>query len=278
MQMIVDGVRLAYDVAGSGETLVLLHGFPFDRTIWDQQREALARRARVLRIDLRGSGESGCGSGPALMESLAGDVCGVLDALGIERAVVAGHSLGGYVALAFFRMYAERVAGLALVASHVAADTPARAIERAAQADVALARGMGALADAIVAGALEPAFAVAHPHVVERLRAMVAAQDAAGAAAQIIGMKERVDSADLLEDIAVPALIVAGRSDRLIASEALERTAEAIADCEFVALPAVGHLPMLEAPEATTAALERLVARSALRSAADSHTARATHA
>jgi 3-oxoadipate enol-lactonase len=160
-------------------------------------------------------------------------------------------------------MYAERVAGLALVASHVAADSRARAIERDGQAQAAGANGLAAQADSIVAAALEPAFAAAHPQTVARLRAIVAAQNAAGAAAQIIGMKERVDCADLLEDIAVPALIVAGRGDRLIASEALERTAAAIADCEFVGLPGVGHLPMLEASAATTAALERLVARCA---------------
>jgi 3-oxoadipate enol-lactonase len=283
MHKLIDGVRLAYEVAGSGETLVLLHGFPLDRTIWDASFAALAERCRVIRLDLRGSGESDRGHGPALMETLAGDVCGLLDVLGIERAIVVGHSMGGYAALAFFRMYAERVAGLGLVASHVAADTPTRAGERDAQAEAIVAHGMAPVADALVRDLFAPASLAAHPASVARVRAIVARQDPAGAAAQIIGMKERVDSADLLDDIRVPTLIVGGTADRLIAPPTLEATAAAIADCKLVLLPGAGHLPMLEAPEATTAALERLVARSAYRGPdtsrqADAHSGRATRA
>jgi pimeloyl-ACP methyl ester carboxylesterase len=186
--------------------------------------------------------------------------------------------MGGYVALAFFRMYAERVAGLALVASHVAADTPARALARDDQAAQVLNDGMASMAEPMIANLLAPEFAVANPAEVERLRGIAAKQNAAGAAAQIIGMKERVDSADLLEDIAVPTLIVGGQSDRLIAPATLEATAGAIADCEYLALPGVGHLPPIEAPAETTAALERLLERCALSAAADPRSARASRA
>src|ERR1700686_1711658 len=122
MTTLIDGRRIGYDDSGgSGVPIVLLHGFPLDRSVWDEQVAAL-HDARVVRIDLRGCGESEPSDGPALMEALAGDVAGVLDALGIERAAIAGHSIGGYVSPAFFWMYAQRVAGLAPVASHVAAD------------------------------------------------------------------------------------------------------------------------------------------------------------
>jgi pimeloyl-ACP methyl ester carboxylesterase len=278
MEKTIDGVRFAYDDRGSGQGLVLLHGFPLDRTMWDGQFDALARHARVIRLDLRGSGQSGTGEGPALMEALAGDVYGLLDALEVERVVIAGHSMGGYVALAFFRMYAERVAGLALVASHVGADTPARALARVDQAAQVLNDGMASMAEAMIANLLAPQFAAANRAEVARLRGIAANQHAAGAAAQIIGMKERVDSADLLEDIAVPTLIVGGQSDRLIVPAALEETAGAIADCEYVALPGVGHLPPIEAPAQTTAALERLLERCELSSAADPRSARAGRA
>ena len=130
MHKIIDGVRLAYDVAGSGDAIVLLHGFALDRSVWDPQFDALAQRGRAIRIDLRGSGESAHGEGLALMETLAGDVFGILDALDAERVVIAGHGMGGYVALAFFRMYAERVAGLALIASQVRADAAEHSAER----------------------------------------------------------------------------------------------------------------------------------------------------
>jgi pimeloyl-ACP methyl ester carboxylesterase len=100
----IDGRRIGYDDSGGdGVPLVLLHGFPLDRTVWDEQVEALAG-SRVVRVDLRGCGESEPSDGPALMESLAGDVAGLLDALDVTTAALVGHSIGGYVALAFFRM------------------------------------------------------------------------------------------------------------------------------------------------------------------------------
>lgn len=262
MQKTIEGVRLAYDEAGSGEmTLVLLHGFPLDRTIWDAQMAPLARHARVIRADLRGSGESGLGTGPALMETLAGDLYGLLDALDVGRAIVVGHSIGSYVALAFFRMYAERVAGLGLVGGHVAADTPALLPGRDLLAARVAAEGIEPAVEAYWPRYFNPRFYKEDAALVAHARAIMRRQNPAGAAAHIIGMKERVGSEDLLEDIHVPALVVAGASDDWITPESLERTSAAIVDSEYVLLPAVGHMPMMEAPEETTAALERLVAR-----------------
>lgn len=261
MQRTIDGLRLAYDDAGSGTPLVLLHGFPLDRSIWDAQVPALSRKCRVIRPDLRGAGESARGAGPALMETLAGDLAGLLDALDVERAIVAGHSIGSYVALAFFRMYAERVIGLALVAGHVAADTPALLPGRDVLAARVEAGGMQPAIDAYWPRYFNPRFYTDDVPLVERARAIMARQDGAGAAALIRGMKERIGSEDLLEDIAVPSLIVAGETDDWITPESLRATAAAIADCEYVMLAGVGHMPMMEAPGATTAALERLVDR-----------------
>src|SRR6202171_5994302 len=140
MRVTLDGRRIAYDdTGGRGVPLVLLHGFSLDPTVWGGGLPASAG-TRVIRIDLRGCGESEPSDGPALMEVLAADVAGVLDALQVERAALAGHSIGGYVALAFFRMFAERVSGLALVASHVAEDAGANPHAAPAQRELAAAR------------------------------------------------------------------------------------------------------------------------------------------
>jgi 3-oxoadipate enol-lactonase len=264
MQCSIDGRKLAYDDAGSGLPIVLLHGFLLDRTAWEVPFAALARRTRVIAPDLRGAGESARGNGPALMESLAGDLAGLLDALGIERAIVAGHSLGGYVALAFFRMYAERVAGLGLVASHAGADLPERAAERDALAAGVEAEGVEPAIARYLPLSFDPRVARDYPALVARTRTIMERQDPGGSADLIRGIKERVASDDLLEDIQVPVLILAGEYDQIIPAASLRATADAIADCEFTLLPGVGHVPMFEAPSATTAALERLVVRSAV--------------
>jgi pimeloyl-ACP methyl ester carboxylesterase len=274
MILTIDGRRIGYDDSGgAGVPVVLLHGFPLDRTVWDEQLGALtAAGARVIRVDLRGCGESEDSDGPALMEALAGDVAVVLDALNVERAALVGHSIGGYVALAFFRMYEERVTGLALVASHVAEDASRNANADSAQRE--LAAGRDALAerlerdgtmDAAVESYLPRYFAPVvyreRAELVKRARAMMERQSARGCAQLVRGMKARLDSHDLLEDVRVPALVIAGADDSYLKAETLRETAAAVAGAEFVQLEGVGHLPMAESPEATGTALSAFVAR-----------------
>jgi 3-oxoadipate enol-lactonase len=271
MILTIDGRRIGYDdTGGSGVPLVLLHGFPLDRTVWDEQMAALAG-VRVVRVDLRGCGESEPSDGPALMEMLAGDVAGVLDALHVERAAFAGHSIGGYVALAFFRMYAERVAGLALVASHVAEDAsrnpsadPAQRALAQSRDDLAARLDRDGTMDAAVESYLPRYFAPhvyrERPELVERARALMQRQDARGCAQLVRGMKERLDSHDLLDDVRVPALVIAGAEDHYLKAETLRTTADAMR-AEFVLLDRVGHLPMWEAPDATADALASFARR-----------------
>ena len=268
----IDGRRIAYDDSGgSGTPLVLLHGFPLDRTVWDQQLPALAAR-RVIRVDLRGCGESEPSDGPALMESLAADVAGVLDALQVERTALAGHSIGGYVALAFFRMFAERVAGLALVASHVAEDAGANPNAAPAQRELAAARdaqarrleaegSMEAAIDSYLPRYFAPHVYRDRPDLVERARGMMARQDPRGCAQLVRGMQQRLDSHDLLEDIDVPALVIAGGADSYLDAATLREIASAIRGASFVLLEDVGHFPQWEAPERTADALASFAQR-----------------
>jgi pimeloyl-ACP methyl ester carboxylesterase len=264
MKRTIDGISIGYDdTGGEGTPVVLLHGYPLDRTMWDDIMPALqSAGARVVRIDLRGCGESAPSTGPALMEHLAGDVAGLLDALGIERAAFVGHSIGGYVLFAFFRMYTERVSGIALVATHVAADasdSPAQrelAAARAGMAD-AMERDdtMKATVDSYLPRYLAPSAYAAKPELVERLRAIMERQNPRGCAQLQRGMAVRVASDDLLEDVAVPALVIAGNEDAYLSATTLEGIAGAMSGAAFVALDDVGHLPPWEATSATADAL-----------------------
>jgi 3-oxoadipate enol-lactonase len=274
MILTIDGRRIGYDDSGgAGVPVVLLHGFPLDRTVWDEQLDALtAAGARVIRVDLRGCGESEASDGPALMEALAGDVAGVLDALHIERAVLVGHSIGGYVALAFFRMYEERVAGLALVASHVAEDAARNADADPVQRELAAGRDdlaarlerdgtMDAAVESYLPRYFAPSAYRERAEFVERVSEIMRRQNARGCAQLVRGMRERLDSHDLLEDVRVPALVIAGAQDAYLKPQTLRETAAAISGAVFVELDNVGHLPMLEAPEATANALATFAQR-----------------
>src|SRR5437764_8737895 len=119
---LVGDTEIAYDDVGSGLPVVFLHAFPLNRTMWDPQLGALVGECRCIAIDLRGFGDSK-GAEPYTMDRYADDVAGVLDTLQIERAVIVGLSMGGYVAFAFWRRHRERVRGLVLADTRASADT-----------------------------------------------------------------------------------------------------------------------------------------------------------
>ncbi|HVR47028.1 MAG TPA: alpha/beta hydrolase [Candidatus Binatia bacterium] len=249
MQVLTDdGARIDARVDGSAASraVVLIHGFPFARAIWDAQNDALATIARVVRLDLRGAGKSSVPDGPYLMERLAADVATLLDALGIERAALIGHSMGGYVALAFARMFTERVSHLALVASRLAADSPEQAAARRELADRTER-----------AGAIEPVVEAYLPRllardtrreVVERACAIARQTNPSGAAATLRGMALRSPSDDIAADLDLPVLVIAGGRDVVVPIEESRDVARRFARARVVECGESAHLPMLEEP------------------------------
>src|SRR5437867_96982 len=110
----IDDLDLEYIDKGSGLPVVFIHGFPYNKSMWSSQIDALSERYRVIAPDLRGHGESAAPVGPYLMEVLAYDIKRLLDHLNIENAVICGFSMGGYVTFAFYRLYPDRVLALIL--------------------------------------------------------------------------------------------------------------------------------------------------------------------
>ena len=252
-----DGARIDASVDGRKDSrpVILIHGFPFSRAIWDSQSDALTVIAYAIRPDLRGAGTSSVPGGPYLMETLAGDIAALADALGIERVTLVGHSMGGYVALAFARMFTERVERLALVASRLSADTTEQA---AARRELAARVEREGGIEAAVAAYLPRLFApesLQRSEVVERAYAIARQNDPVGAAAALRGMALRTSSEDIAEDLDVPVLIVAGARDQVVPLQESRAMAERFPQGRLVICDASGHLPMLEEPERVSDAL-----------------------
>ncbi len=244
-------VRIDVEVSGNGDdTVVLIHGFPLSRQIWNAQVRALSGHVRVVAMDLRGMGGSTVTDGPYLMESLAGDVAAVLDALAVERASLVGHSLGGYVALAFARMYVERLDRLALVCSRITADTPQRAQHRYELADDAERRGT---AERIIAEMRDATLGATtlreHPEIREKFTKIAEKNDPRGLAAMLRGMALRDGAHDIAGDLTMPVLVVCGAEDPGIPAAEAAWTAGAFPSAKLVTLQASGHVPMLEKPD-----------------------------
>jgi 3-oxoadipate enol-lactonase len=256
MYATVNGIRMAYRDRGRGRemTLLLIHGFPLDSRLWDAQVAGLSSLVRVIAPDLRGSGRSAVPPGPYSVDQYAGDLVGLLDALAIRRAVVAGLSMGGYIAFALWRRHPERVLALVLADTRAEPDNP----QARANRDTAIARvreiGPAAFAEEMLSRIMAPAN-VDDPLIKGRALRMMAAQPADGIVGALCALRDRPDSRTLLPGITVPALVIVGREDSLTTPAEARAMADAIPAARIVEVPRAGHLSPLENPRAVNAAL-----------------------
>lgn len=247
-------VALAFEDVGNGEPIVLLHGYPFNRSLWREQVEVLKETHRVITPDLRGLGESPL-TETATMDEMANDVAALLDSLGIEKAVIGGLSMGGYVTLAFTRLFPHRVKGLMLADTRPQSDTEEGKQNREHQAQLALSKGMGAIAEEMLPKLLAPTTITERSEIVSCVSEMIVTTNPQGAANAQRGMARRLDHTEMLSSINIPALIIVGSEDVLTPLSDSEKMHEAIKDSLLIIIEGAGHCSNLENPEMFNAAL-----------------------
>ncbi len=247
----VGGVTLAVDARGDGPALLLVHGFPLDHSLWAHQVAALARWRRIA-PDLRGAGASDAPDGGYSMTTYADDLARLLDRLHIERAVVAGLSMGGYIAFEMLRRHRARVMGLILADTRADADSAEARQGRENMIEIARTQGAAAVAERMVPRLLGRSSQQTQPHVVEQVRAMVGRTPVPGIVGALGAMRDRPDSTPLLATIDVPTLVVVGAEDELTPPAASRAMASAIPSAAMTTIPGAGHLAPLEAPTAVT--------------------------
>lgn len=253
MEMIkLNGIEISYERRGAGTPLMLVHGFPLDHTLWNETASLLEGDFDLILPDLRGFGGSTTIETPYLMSDMADDLAAILDHLGIGKTALAGHSMGGYVALAFAKKYPQRVSGLALVSSQAAADAPDRKEGRYKTAQDVAEKGVEVVADAMMpklsSNAEVQAFA----------RESILRQGKAGVIGALKAMAEREDSMPILSSFDFPVVLIHGDADALIPLEKAQEIKEALPDAKLVILQGAGHLPMMELPGETADALKLL--------------------
>ncbi len=255
-----DRIRLACDVTGEGPALLLVHGFPLDRSLWRHQVDALAGWRRIA-PDLRGMGASDVPGGGYSMAAYATDLAGVLDHFGADRAVLCGLSMGGYIAFEFARRWPDRLAGLILMDTRAEADSPDGRRGRDAMIAKVRAQGVASVADDLIPKLLGPE-ALGRPEIVGRVRGMLEGTLLDGMVGALEAMRDRPDSSALLPALAaVPVQVVVGEEDRLTPPADAERMAAAIPGATLARIPGAGHLAPLERPAATTEVVGRFLAR-----------------
>lgn len=259
MKILAGDVELAFDDVGTGIPVLFLNAFPLDRTMWAPQLGALVTQARCIAIDYRGFGDSSV-RGPYTMDRYSADAIEVLDALRVERAVVVGISLGGYVALNLWRHHRARIRGLVLANTRAAADSD-EGLERRRQL-IALARekGSAAVATKQLDGMIGKSTRRRHPEIAEAVHALMMHAPVEGVIGASEAMMARPDSTPLLSTIDVPTLLIAGEEDAIIDQKEMRAMQEAIRGSRMEVVAQAGHLSNLERPAAFNALLSEFLA------------------
>lgn len=249
--MDVRGLPTPVDVLGDGMAILFLHGFPLDRSMWRPLASTLAGWQRVA-PDLRTVSADLGDRAASGMAELANDAAALLDILAIERAVVCGLSMGGYVAFELLRRHRDRIQALILSNTRAEPDTAEAARGRDDLAALVREQGPEVLVDRLIPRLLSPTSRETLPPVVEHVSSMIRSNTVEGVIAALTAMKHRSDSTPLLSGITVPTLVVAGEQDPIVPPEAARAMAALIPGAQFTLIPGVGHLAPLEEPVATS--------------------------
>lgn len=256
----VNNINIAYEERGSGTPLVLVHGFPLDKRMWELQLEGLSRRFRVIAVDLRGHGESDAGTVPYSMDLFADDLKGLLDALQIRRAAVCGFSMGGYAVFAFCRKYPQRLQALILADTRPQPDTEEAKAGRETGAQTALTQGTKGITDGFLGRLITAEHRDSRPDLVDKLRTIMESTPAAAVAADLRAMAARPDSVPTLAQITVPTLVIVGDQDGVTPPADAQLMAEQIRGATLVTIGNAAHASNLEQAEAFNEAIASFLA------------------
>ncbi len=256
-EKLANGLEQFWLEQGSGDPLLLLHGFPFSSDIWLDQLDYFSKAGwRVIAPDFRGFGQTTpVPSETNTVERLAEDTAALLDYLNIEKAVVMGLSMGGYVSFAFYRQFPERVRALILVDTKCEADNEEARQNRYKLREAVLREGSGA-ANATTPKLFAPETYKTKPEMVAQIAGLVERTDPATITATISGLAERPDSTPLLPQISVPTLVIHGKYDLLMPVENARGMAQKIPNWQFSSVPHAGHMANMENPEFFNRAVE----------------------
>lgn len=246
---------------GNGTPLVLLHAFPLSSAMWLAQREALAERFRVVTPDLRGFGGSPLGTAEPSVDVMADDVAALLDAKGIDRAVVGGLSMGGYVTLAFCRRHPDRVLGVVLADTKATPDTETARADRLRIAERLEAdKTVDVLLEELLPRLVGPTTMRQRALIYGRVRGLVQSAPPSAAAWAQRAMAARPDALESLAGLHAPALVVHGAEDEITTEDDARAMVEALPNAELTLVPRSGHLPPVEQPQLFNEAVGEFVA------------------
>jgi pimeloyl-ACP methyl ester carboxylesterase len=235
-------VDLFHVEMGEGQPLILLHGFPLDHTTWLPTANLLKVHYRCLLPDLRGHGRSPVPGREARIAELGADVIRLMDNLGIDTAIIAGHSMGGYIAMHMAHEFPERLIGLGLIATRADADAPERAAARMESRREALAGRTDTLIQSMLQRLTD------REDIREKIFPVMQKTDPRGIAMAQYAIAERENAARWLDELAYPVVVVAGGKDIINSEEVSQNILAHLNDSRYYLSPEATHMVLMEEP------------------------------
>ena len=249
-QLLYNGHKVNYRISGSGPAMVLLHGFLESMDVWDDFSKALSKTNRVVTIDLPGFGKTDLFSESHTMELMADTTEAVLKHENIKYCILAGHSMGGYVSMAFAKKYNHRLKGLVLFHSHAGADDQQAKTNRNRTIEIVKKNHKD-----FIAGFIPLLFAEDNVKKfageIETLKKVSLNTTAQGVTAALAGMRDREDHRALLKKLDIPVLFIVGKKDSRISMDKILPQIALPKHSEALILENVGHMGFLEARKQT---------------------------
>ena len=250
--------EIAFSDKGKGRVIVLLHGFLETSAIWTEYQNKLAKQYRVICIDLLGHGDSNCNGYIHTMEQMAEYVKAVLNKLNLRKYIIIGHSMGGYVALAFAEMYPDNVKGLGLFNSTASADSEEKKSERE-RAIVVVKRNHKKYIKEVIPNLFTKEYVPLLKNEIEDLLEEASSLPKQGIIAGLEGMKIRMDREVIIKFAQYPVLFIAGKKDKTVTFQSLKEQFYLPEKSQVLVLENSGHMSYLEAKQDCLKAIKKFV-------------------
>jgi pimeloyl-ACP methyl ester carboxylesterase len=259
-KLTVNDINIAYDDCGEGPVLLLIHGFPLNRQMWQAQLLPLAGAGyRVIAPDLRGFGSSDAPAEGYSMDGFADDLVAFLDALKIERAVVGGMSMGGYILQDLLERYPERISAACFIATKSSADDEEGRARRSAMAAQAERLGANPIIKNFAELLFAPETMHRQPALIAQVTSWMRSTPPRALAGGLLAMRDRKDYTPLLPGFRQPSLVVVGSEDRASSHTAIELFTAGLPNCTSQVISGAGHMVNMEQPGDFNAALLRFL-------------------
>lgn len=245
----INDFNLSYDDIGGGSTsIICLHGYPFDKTMWKEQLECLKVTNRVIACDVRGFGKSTDEESHLSIDLFGDDLIAFMDKLNIGKAIICGLSMGGFIALNVIKRFPERLEALILCDTQCIADTDEVKAKRFAIIDDININGVEDFNEGFIKSVFQKENYNNKKELVEPLRSTVYANSEHIITMGLTALAERSETCSILEDISIPTLIICGREDEVTPLNQSEMMHSAIKGSILCVIENAGHVSNLEQP------------------------------